>query len=99
MLPPSSGSKNKPTRTQHEAGRKQGFTCFLLHVHFLLGLFLDPEDVGDMFLRSVSWFSADYIAVYPKTHLSENFKSYNTLLINAQFIIIIIIICGVGLSP
>jgi hypothetical protein len=27
--------------------------CYLLHADFLLGLFLDPEDGGDMFLRNV----------------------------------------------
>jgi hypothetical protein len=27
--------------------------CYLLHVDFLIGLFFDPEDGGDMFLRNV----------------------------------------------
>jgi hypothetical protein len=27
--------------------------CYLLHAGFLLGLFSDSEDEGDMFLRSV----------------------------------------------
>jgi hypothetical protein len=30
-----------------------GSLCYLLHVGFLLGLFFDPEDGGDMFLRNV----------------------------------------------
>jgi hypothetical protein len=41
MTPPSSGSKNK--------ARKKS-ACHLLHADFLLGLFLDPEDGGNMFL-------------------------------------------------
>jgi hypothetical protein len=27
--------------------------CYLLHAGFLLGLFFDPEDGGDMFLQNV----------------------------------------------
>jgi hypothetical protein len=39
-------------------------TCF--HASFLLGLglFLDPEDGGDTFLRNVCWYSTDYTALY-----------------------------------
>jgi hypothetical protein len=46
--PPSSGSKNKP-------GRVLLSTCF--HPGFLLGLFFDPEDGGDMFLPNVGCFN------------------------------------------
>jgi hypothetical protein len=38
----------------------------LLHTGFLLGLFFDPEDGGDVFLLSVGQFSADYAALYPR---------------------------------
>jgi hypothetical protein len=31
---------------------------------FLLGLFFDPEDGGDMFLGKVGWFSTDYTDLY-----------------------------------
>jgi hypothetical protein len=30
-------------------GRKHRSGCYLLYAGFLLGLFLDPEDVGDVF--------------------------------------------------
>jgi hypothetical protein len=33
---------------------------------FLLGIFFDPEDGGDMFLRNVGWLSADYTTLYPR---------------------------------
>jgi hypothetical protein len=33
---------------------------------FLLGLFFDPEDGGDMFLRNVGRLSKNYTALYPK---------------------------------
>jgi hypothetical protein len=45
MLPPSSESKNKPS--------KQSSACYLLHAGFLLDLLFDPEDGGDMFLQNV----------------------------------------------
>jgi hypothetical protein len=33
---------------------------------YLLGLFFDPEDRDDMFLRNVGWLSTDYMALYPR---------------------------------
>jgi hypothetical protein len=38
--------------------------CF--HAGFLLGLFLYPEDRGDMFLRNVGLLSTDYTALYSR---------------------------------
>jgi hypothetical protein len=38
-------------------------TCF--HAGFFHGLFFDPEDRDDMFLRDVGWLSTDYKALYP----------------------------------
>jgi hypothetical protein len=38
--------------------------CCLLLAGFLLGLLLNSEDTGDMFLRNVSWFSPDSKALY-----------------------------------
>jgi hypothetical protein len=47
---------------------------------FLAGLFSDPENGGDMFLRNVGWLSTDYTALYPRrflhNHRRENLKSY-----------------------
>jgi hypothetical protein len=45
-------------------------TCF--HAGFLLGLFSDPEDGGDMFLRNVGCLSTDYTALYPRRKNSSN---------------------------
>jgi hypothetical protein len=57
MLSPSSGSKNSQARNQRESGSKQSqepeqasSVYYLLHPGFLLSLFFDPEDGGDMFL-------------------------------------------------
>jgi hypothetical protein len=58
MSPQSSELKNKPSV-------KQAAT-FCLHTGLLLGLFINPEDGGDMFLQKVGWLSTDYIALYPR---------------------------------
>jgi hypothetical protein len=39
--------------TSVKAGGTQSPVCHLLHASFLLGLFFDPEDGGDVFLQSV----------------------------------------------
>jgi hypothetical protein len=41
-------TENTPSRKQHEAG----FVCCLLHSGFLLGLFFNPENGGDMLLQN-----------------------------------------------
>jgi hypothetical protein len=46
-MPPSPGSRNKLIRNEHKVGSKLP-VCYLLHDVFLLGLFLDPEDGGDI---------------------------------------------------
>jgi hypothetical protein len=52
MLPPSSGSKNKPNKKLACKQVALLATCFI--AGFLLDVFFDPEDGGDMFLRNVS---------------------------------------------
>jgi hypothetical protein len=47
-------------RNQHEAGS-------MLHVDFLIGLSLNPDDGGDMFIRNVGWLAMDDVALYPGT--------------------------------
>jgi hypothetical protein len=49
MLPPSSGSKNNPSKQVANSS-----ACFLLHAGYLLGLFFDLENGGDMSLQNVS---------------------------------------------
>jgi hypothetical protein len=46
-LHPSSESMNKPSK---KPGSR---ACYLLHADFLLGLFLDPQDGGNMFLQNI----------------------------------------------
>jgi hypothetical protein len=44
-------------------------TC--IHSDFLLGLFFNPEDRGEIFLRNVRGFSKDYMALYPRRQNSS----------------------------
>jgi hypothetical protein len=39
---------------------------YLLHAGFLLGLFFDLEDGGDMFFRRVGCLSKDYTSLYSR---------------------------------
>jgi hypothetical protein len=41
-------------------------TATLLHAGFLLLLFFDYEDGGEMFLRNIGWLSVNYAAFYPR---------------------------------
>jgi hypothetical protein len=40
--------------------------CYLLLAGFLLGLFFEPEDGGNMFSRNVGWLQTDDIGLYPR---------------------------------
>jgi hypothetical protein len=50
-----------------------------LHPGFLLDLFSDPEDGGDMFLRIVCWLSPNYTALYLRRH-----NSLRTITVNIR---------------
>jgi hypothetical protein len=39
----------------------------------LLGLFFDPEDGGDMFLRNVGWLLSECTELYPRRKNSSLF--------------------------
>jgi hypothetical protein len=51
MSPPSSGSKNEPNKS---------LFCYLLHVDFLLGLFLDPEEGDEISQKTELWIDVWY---------------------------------------
>jgi hypothetical protein len=54
-------------------GRKyfQNSTCYLLHAGFLLGLFYDTKNRGDMILRNVSLLQTDYTVMFPRRQNSS----------------------------
>jgi hypothetical protein len=64
ISPPSSGLRISQARNQLESRRQADRTCF--HASFLLGLFIDPEDGGDMFPQNVSCLAMDYTALHPR---------------------------------
>jgi hypothetical protein len=45
-----------------------GYACYIFHAGFLLGLFFEPEDTGDLFLRNVGWLSTDSTVLYPRRY-------------------------------
>jgi hypothetical protein len=53
MSPPSSGSKNKPRKIP-ASKQVPSRAATYFDTGFLLVLFFDPEDGGDMFLQNVS---------------------------------------------
>jgi hypothetical protein len=50
----------------------ESYACYLLDTGFLLGLFFDPEDGGNMLLPNVAWLSNDYTALYPRRYSLHN---------------------------
>jgi hypothetical protein len=51
------GRKISQAKNQRAADSSEGGSaCCLLHAGFFVGLFFDPEDGGDMFLRDADWF-------------------------------------------
>jgi hypothetical protein len=50
--------------------------CYLLHAGFLLGLYFDPENGGNMFLRNVGCLSTDCTALYPRRQIVRGY--YNS---------------------
>jgi hypothetical protein len=54
---------------QGQRKREENRRCLLaacFHAGFLVGLFFDHEDGGNMFLRNFGWHSTDYTALYPR---------------------------------
>jgi hypothetical protein len=66
------GSKSRAIRLRKDRVYKASSrACYLLQAGFLLDLFFDHEDGGDMFLRNVGWLSMDYTALYPRRYNSS----------------------------
>jgi hypothetical protein len=53
-----------PFKVNRRLGRTS--SSYLLYTRFLLGLFYDPEDGGNMLLRNVCRLSTEYAALYPR---------------------------------
>jgi hypothetical protein len=59
-------------------GKTRRLACYLLHVGFSSGLFFDPEDGGDTFLRNVGWLSKYYLSVCLSVCLSIYLSIYGS---------------------
>jgi hypothetical protein len=77
-----------PVKTPHHFGgtyrlhlqrRRVSSACSLLHAGFLLGLLIDPEDGGDIFLRNIDFPLPDYMALYSRREHCKNLKSNKEL--------------------
>jgi hypothetical protein len=75
------------------------------HAAFLFGLFFDPEDGEDIFLRNVGWLSMDYAALHPITTAVRtsypafitNFaveNSFPFLNLPREFFLRLVFVCG-----
>jgi hypothetical protein len=64
-MPPCS-----PLKVSRYFGGTSHATCF--YSGFLLMLFFDPEDGGDIFLLNVGWLSTDYTVLYPTRYNSSS---------------------------
>jgi hypothetical protein len=67
--------REKPYKIKHDLGFYSA--CYLLHAGFLLGLFFDPEDGGNMLLRKAGWLSTDLHGA-----ISQKSKLLKTPLLN-----------------
>jgi hypothetical protein len=45
--------KVRQAQTQHKAGSMQTSACYLFHAGLVLGIFFNPEDEGDAFLKNI----------------------------------------------
>jgi hypothetical protein len=79
LLPPSSGSRSKPSKKPIKASGKLSSVWCLLLVCCLLCLLYDAEDGGSTFPRNIGNLLMDYIASYPKRQYSSWLLSLETI--------------------
>jgi hypothetical protein len=60
------GRRISRARNQRKIRWQAALVAIYFHSGFLVGLFFDPEDGGDMFIRNGSWLSTDYKSLYPR---------------------------------
>jgi hypothetical protein len=58
-----------------ETSIKQVAQKVLLHAGFFFGLYSDPEDGGNMFLRNICWLSVDCMVLNPRKQNSSRICS------------------------
>jgi hypothetical protein len=58
-------------RISRARNQRENFSCHVFSRCFLLGLFFDSEDRGDIFLRNVGWLSTAYTTLKPRSEYSS----------------------------
>jgi hypothetical protein len=58
-------------KTKRKQKKKTTHISLCLHAGFLICLFFEPEDEGDMFLRKVGWLATGSTALYPRRQNSS----------------------------
>lgn len=60
------GSETRVLVNLHQKTEPPTSSCCMFYPDFLIGLIINPEDIGDMFHRTVAILSTVYVALHPR---------------------------------
>jgi hypothetical protein len=62
------------------------FACYLFHAGFLLGIYFDPKNRGDIFPRNVSWLLTGYTALHLRKYKSSKSPLWEAQILHLIFL-------------